>query len=578
MSFQHERAKKQARKAIEKEMSASPSAGNTPDPLSDGQILGAEPLAEQDMTEKAQIYIKLPYHELAKRICACIPYGALYRLDRLYVTLHPQREIATVDTQEMTQARFTTWVSQYCRLYNMSKDGAKTETSLSEAMARVVLSSDIFRDSIPEIEEIVNVRLPIMAVKDGKPHFEPAAAGYDPKTKLYSLDSLPIQWDKTYPLDAVRKVFINIFSEFALDGGLIGGCGDVTPTQSPSLAACVCSMLGQFLHHCIDKFPLIIYNANKQGTGKTFLARVCLAPVWGDVPVCNYQSDENELRKTLNSLLFSNEKICLLDDVKTLSNNTLNRYITSSIIKDRELGQNRVFSKRNRMQFFATGNNLKSTADIERRSIPVDLFYARDVKSRKFKFTITEESIQHKAWRADICQGLWSIVKHWEQAGCPALVPRGALPSFDFYCYFAINATIFAGFANPLGARIVNLDTGDVMGHALKEVIIALADNIMADPGCAETGLTRDYTVRDIIEAAEAQHKLDIVTNSASDSKKAMGLALRAIKGNEYKDSWGRWFSVGDRRSSASTLYRFTILSERTRQLESNYPDSTPFD
>jgi len=540
--------------------------------LSEDKILGETPLSDNDFYESPTINIKTTYDEMAVEVADAIPYGTLYWMDGKYWTIRENLTEGTLEKTEMSCARFVTWISQFCRF----RSARKTLTSLSEAQAKIIMASDIFRDRCPQIAALSPIRLPILQIIDGKKHFAPAPLGYDPETKIYTLDTVPIDWEKTYPLDVCRRALITVFSEFALDGGLIGGTTDdrqaVSPVLSPSLGGCIAAMMGQFLHNIIDRYPLILINANKRGTGKTFLASVCLAPVWGEVPVSNYSSDENELKKMLNSFIFNGEPVCLLDDVKSLNNNTLNRYITTKRVRDRELATNNQFDKPMRMQFFATGNNLKSSEDIERRCIPIDLFFARDIRKRKFAYKVSESRLQDKKWRAEILMALWSILKHWEAAGFPVSIEGEALPSFHVYAGFVINPVIFAGFANPLGQRVVQLDSGDAMGHALREVITAVADKLMPAYGMPHAGTWRKYTIPELLEEAKLIDKLEIVTNYAPDERRAFGIAMRSIKGNEYVDSWGREFVVGSRKDSAGTAYRFEILSEPTREPEYNYP------
>ncbi len=551
--------------------------GTRPEPT-DAQILGDDPIPDQELRDKPQVNIKLTVEQLATVIAAAIPKGELYLYNDRYITVTPQPDKGKYKTREICPSTFISWSTKYVDYYTQSGSGAnitRSAANLSEQKAKHVLNAPMFRDTIPVINAFCKVRLPQLKLRDGKPHFEPAPIGYDPETGLYTIDSLTIDWDKIYPIDTVRKVFIRTFSEFALDGGLLTASNPdpaaVNPLESPSLGGCVCAMLGQFLHHCIDRFPIIIFNANKRGTGKTFLARTVLSPIWGQVSVTNYNSDENELRKLLNSFLFNSEAVCLLDDVKTLNNNTLNRYITSPTIIDREFQTNNVFEKENKLQFFATGNGLKSTEDIERRSIPVDLFFPRDIRSRKFKYTISEESITSRPWRADMLQGLWSIVKTWERAGFPKPVPRGSLPSFDQYEALAVNATVYAGFCSPLSARKVDLNAGDQMGRAVLEILRAAADQIAVDNPDFEVGSEQAYTLQELINIGSAIYKLDIATNYANDPKKSLGISLAQHKGNIYTDNMGREFIIGSRRSSASTRYKFKILSPRTRELADNY-------
>ena len=116
------------------------------------------------------------------------------------------------------------------------------------------------------------------------------------------------------------------------------------------------------------------------------------------------------MRKTLNTLLFDGAMVCYLDDIKTLANNTINRFVTATAIRDRILGTNQSFTVANRMQFFVTGNNLKTTPDIARRSLTIDLFWAGKAAERQFSNpAITEERLADPAWRASLLSCLWSL-------------------------------------------------------------------------------------------------------------------------------------------------------------------------
>ncbi len=557
--------------------------------LTDAQMLGSEPL-DPTPPVRATLNIKLPRAYVAERVSQIVPSGLLYRWVDSYVTVEPQPAAAPSQGKKrgtqhesssplrpMTDARFTTWIEQFIEWRQNAKENAAV-TSISEQQARYILASDVMRTSTPEIREICPVRLPIATRNGKKWHFEPAPVGLDESTGIYTIDSVPINWARRYSIPEVLHGFERVFKDFPLDGR----DESFSFGTSRSAAACVCAMLSQFLHHNIQKFPMILALANQSGTGKSFLTETILAPVHGKLQAVNYAEDEAEMRKTLNSLLFDGSMVCYLDDIKTLANNTINRFVTAGAIRDRTLGTNQAFTLQNRMQFFCTGNNLKTTPDIARRSLPIDLFWAGNAAQRQFTGAVlNEDTITEPAWRADMLSALWSLCKAWEDAGCPESCPNPPNSFKDFAA--CAHITMFAGLANPFGPRQIELDSGDTMGEALETLIIGIADSIDGYWSSimnkkVHTGQSETFTVQQLIEKAEDMQILDIITNYAKEPKRSLGSSMRKVKGKEYVDSTGRKFRVGSKRTKASNNYQFTILSEPTASAPADSAGAHPED
>ena len=296
-------------------------------------------------------------------------------------------------------------------------------TSLSPAQAKIILASDALREATPEIAEISSIRLPVMKnTKEGKIFFTPSPVGNDAESKIFTLDSLPIDWNpaNAWPVEHCVRAICHVFADFPLDG-----CPCHT-IQSRSLGAIVTAMLGQFLHHCIDLFPMVCVNANQPGTGKSFCVQAMLAPFYGEISSGNHLEDDNEFRKTLNAAIFEGVPFYFLADLKTLAGRVLPRYTTIKTVQDRILGTNKMFTKPNRMQFFITGNALKTSPDIERRTLPIDLFTPEDATKRTEKLdNLREEHFSLPAWRKDMLSALWGITLHWVRCSCP----RSSTPS-----------------------------------------------------------------------------------------------------------------------------------------------------
>lgn len=521
-----------------------------------------------------RVALNQTYSQIAAGVAQFVPYASMFRRCGRYVTIEVAPDQQSYEEVTMTPKRFVTWVEQHV-IFTKTRQEESPITSLSEAQANYVLASDVMRHATPELRDVSLVRLPVL--KPGttleRPAFIPAPVGYNADNHVYTIDSLPFDWSKLFPVGAVVNALLQIFDDFPLDGG------DIPHRGCRSMGAIVTALLGQFLRHNIDRFPVILLNANQEGTGKTFLARALLAPFYGAPSPTNYKADDNEMSKTLNAAALAGDTYCFLDDVPSLVSNAVNRFVTTDKIRDRLLGGNDMFKAEHRMQFYVTGNNLKTSKDVERRSLPIDMFCGESAGERVLKHHITESRILLGTWRADILQALWSLTAGWVKAGCPRAA-RERVSSFDAY-QIAAHIAVWAGFMDPFGPRQVELDTGDAMQRALIEVITAIADSIQPpdyDPQRAHTGLTETLTVEQIRQKAEAMAKLDIVTNGAREPLRSLGHQLRAIKGRTWTDSMGRRFECGNKRTSAASCYVFSILSEPlVDSILANDPDDTGY-
>ena len=558
----------------------------TPTTPTINQITGAEPITTH---RPIGICIRQTYAALAEAVAIALEKAPtrLYLKDAQYGTIIEDVENKKYTFHPMEPDRLSTWLEEQgiAYFYTLGKTPPPTEqnpnpqptehpTSLSPAQAKIILASDRIRFSIPEIKEILPIRLPIChRLPNNQYRFVPAKRGYDPATKIYTLDHLPIDWNPAtaWPAPRCVKALLHVFKDFPLDGNL-------TPhIQSRSMAAIVTAMLGLFLHNCIHLYPMIAINANQPGTGKSYCARAILAPFYSDLPAGNYIEDDNEMRKYLNTAILEGQTVCFLDDIATLSGRVLPRYITIPKIKDRILGKQQSFEKENRMQFIVTGNGLKTNKDIERRILPIDLFTAEDAPTRSSTLTdLKEEHFTNTNWRTDLLRALWGLTLAWQNAGCPRRAKT--LASFKTYTDLCSNIAMHAGFIDPLSPRPINLDTGDTMSAALIELITYIADSILPpadNPTRPHTGLTQTYKVSELVDIAREQDLLDIITNAAREPSGPLGRQMRRLNGRRFTDSWGRQFQIGNPTRSVRTAYPFTIYSEPTRTIEQTTDYST---
>ena len=371
--------------------------------LTTAQILGAAPVM---VDGRPNIRTNQQVSLIAQAVADNLPSGALYRYHDEYVTIstikstNQDGETTTeLEKRPMDPRRFTTWIEQYMTFSAGPEDPVE---SMGKNMAELILASDYLRAAVPEIAEIMPVRLPAWGVgPKGERFLRILPAGYDPATRIYSAETVAWDANKVWPVAAVLRAMNKALESFPWAEK---AAGPITHIRS---ASCFMAyMLGQFCRHLIGRQPMILIIGNQPGTGKTLLAKFALGPIYGVPNATPFPKDDAALQKLLFTKLISGAPYVLIDDLINLSSTTLNQYATSEAISDRVLGGNKEFCGVNRMQIVSTGNNLTVTPDIERRSLIIDLFDVCKSVEKKHCQSINGKSIQPPAMAPGNAYGL----------------------------------------------------------------------------------------------------------------------------------------------------------------------------
>lgn len=526
--------------------------------LTTAQILGTAPV---QVDGRPNIRTNQMASLVAQAVADNLPYGALYRYRDEFITINTVQRVTpdgstyvVLEKRHMTASRFTTWVEQFMTFSPRENDLVE---SLSKVLAEKVLASDYLRVSVPEISEMSPVRLPAWGVReDGERFLRILPAGYDPVTRIYSAET--VVWDagKVYPIPAVIRALSRNLSTFPWNEG------GAAITQIRSASCFMAYMVGQFCRHLINRQPMVLFNGNQPGTGKTLLAKYGLGPVHGKANVNPFPKDDASLQKMLFTKLMDGAQYVLIDDLLSLSSTTINQYATSDEIADRILGTNTEFSGPNRMQIIGTGNNLPTTPDVERRSLIIDLFDVCKSIDKNIENPLSESSFSRASWRSDMLTALWSLVWHWSDAGCPVKCPASSMPSFEAFAEVVGSIVMMAGFISPFTKRSVTTEGGDVRGNALERLLVRLAEQIEPENmNAPHTNLSRLYSVKDVMDIAEGMGLVDIIC-AGKNPNQSMGHQLRKLKGRQYVDRQGRMFTFGRREDAVSSQYNVVILSE----------------
>ena len=530
--------------------------------LTDAEILGEAPLAVEGLPCVAT---ELHISALARAVMRNIPEHRLFDSNGMICTVELQ-EILTADgvrrlrptLREMDARRFTTWVESFV-CFNKFGVAAAPE-SISVQHAEKILASDICREYIHRLRGVVPVRLPVWHTdpSTGKRSIRLAPEGYDPETQIYTCNLLPYAEDFTPSADACMRAMQGLLGEFPWADMTDGSR---TFSASREVSCFITYMIGQYCRLLMGRQPIVIFNANQPGSGKTLLAAMGLAPVQGAPTIIPAPKDEAEINKTLFSILASGANYVLFDDIPSLTSNYINQYGTAPSITGRVLGSSTTLTIENTMQLIATGNNLLTTPDVERRTIIIDLFSPWEATEKRHTNTHTMSTINQPRWRAEMLALLWCWVRRWAEAGMPAYYHGEQKASFENYVQIAGNIARHAGFAHAWEKRATTGAGGDTTGAHLQAVIREAASLGCEDwPENAGHNCCQ-YTVAELLTIAEGLGISDAVTSARDKEKtRSFGARLAKYKGRYFTDRHGRSFEFGRRRDQDRTRYIITFF------------------
>lgn len=369
--------------------------------------------------------------------------SGLYVFQDRLITVGPDGE-----DEEMDADRFRTWIDRYQVNFVKRRPkeegetgrGAPIKVTMKADVAKVLLKSDEFRMHLPEIERIVPVRLPVWKQEDDKLTVRMLPFGYDHETKIYTADT-----GVKHELDWTKERAVEYWRDLLRDFPF----GDA----GRSFAVQMCAMLSpycQFLLEPLDRIPMVFFNANQPGSGKTRLAEMVCYPVYGHAESIVYSAD-NEFVKRLDTWAQAQLAYTLLDDVSGLvKSNELNRWITSPTWSGRVMHSQRRFSVKNQTISLLTGNQATLSEDLARRSLMVDLWSAELAADRQSKIrnVIDAEWLANKNNRRDMLSAAHALVREWVDAG--AVPGSPVMPSFEGWSRIVPAIVRSAGFDCPM--------------------------------------------------------------------------------------------------------------------------------
>lgn len=487
--------------------------------------------------------LSLPVRSIAEQMVQVLAHCGLYRLGE-------SRNVVTIDDlariQTMDPVRFCSWVEEWIVTYRY-RNNHQQELTMGKDLAAKILASDGFLGGLPKLEWVAPVRLPVW-VGDRVELMQP---GFDPTNGIYCAHQ--VDFSETMDAKDALDVIDQLLCEFEFPDGKW--------RKSRSGAVQLAAMLSTFCRHLTPPGaprPMIVYTSNQPGSGKSLLANMALAPVWGDPGSTDFplsdggRVDTAELRKELATAAIERRAYMWLDDAPArIYSNALNRFVTSNRHRGRVLGTAGSFDEPNVSQVFLTGNMLEITPDLMRRALVCELFVPGEVAGRRFRQDIDSVWLAQPNHRADMLAALWALVRDWAASGAPRH-PCPKPPGFGQWTGI-IGGMVSRVAEDPLADP--DLPTsGDQEGVEFRQLLGSLATDLMDGE---EASFTFDQIV---LRARQLELLVGLVgvddgAPLRAPERARLGRRLAAWRGRQLRDNRGRVFAFGSRRQRQGMVY-----------------------
>jgi hypothetical protein len=226
--------------------------------------------------------------------------------------------------------------------------------------------------------------------------------------------------------------------------------------------------------------PLFIIDAPKAGTGKSLLVNVFARILTGrDASFTPYPRDDEEMGKQIGASLLAGRQLICFDNIEgTLASPALALALTASEYEARILGASQNMLVRNNAVWVATGNNVRPSGDIPRRTVHIrmDSRMSNPERGREFKHPDLLGWIG--ANRGALLHALLTIARAWWHAGCPQHVQK-PLGSFELWHRVVGSILLNAGVEGFLADLDTFLTEADDNANQWETFLLTLADNYL---------------------------------------------------------------------------------------------------
>lgn len=222
-----------------------------------------------------------------------------------------------------------------------------------------------------------------------------------------------------------------------------------------------------------------------------------------------------------------------------------------------------MFHAANVTQVFTSGNDIKISVDLMRRSLVAELFLSTEVRGRKYEREITVTYLRRPEVRQGFLSAMCALVRHYIQWRADLTAAGAEIPevpvmaSFEDWSRTISSILQASGYDDPL--RPPDLGSGGAEEEdEMKELLVKVATAAEAD-----TTFERKALVTAARELGLLESLVGLNDEKELDSKAMIrfGKQLQRHRGREYKDERGRRFRFSHRRQKKGATYPLVFIA-----------------
>lgn len=352
----------------------------------------------------------------------------------------------------------------YWRKLKKTNDEVFVKRSINSQLAMTIMCSEVFQDKLKPINRVFTTPLPIIY----KGNITFPKRGYDERFSSWLPHDAPTISEPNMSLVDAKKRLHNIFKEFCFE-------------RKQDYCNAISGLLKPFLRGLYRSFrartPLDFYIGNRERVGKDYLAGITGIVYEGcaleDPPISTNENKKSnnseEFRKKITAALMEGRKrIHFANNKGFINNAALEAVLTIEQYSDRLLGENKLVSFPNEMDFSGSGNRgVGFTPDLKNRCCITRLFLdIEDANKRNFENPELHKWILEN--RDIVLSALYALVRNWINEGQkPGTVPFASFPDWSRVCGGVMES---AGYLNPCNADKDALDVGDTETEDMKQL------------------------------------------------------------------------------------------------------------
>ena len=457
-------------------------------------------------------YFEVGNNDFVNATLSSIPAGTLYRRAGRVGELHG--EPGAQEFSGMSDGRLRAIVDEHIRLYRWrttQQKNAEPEqlyVNCTFDLSSMLRAGALTHDSVRQLDLLT--QYPVCA---GEDKLEIVTAGWNATPRTY--------YDQPESLCGIDPDLSMLSQRGILEDLIV----DFPFADLASMENFIGLMLTPILKPALDgNVPMHLITSPLERTGKTKLAE----EVFGGIilgkptPAIQLTGSDEERDKRILSLLLRGDTLVHFDNVRQfIDSASLSSLLTSQTYSGRPMARSEIVSPPNNLTVVASGNNVRMTGELAKRTIPIILQPATDRPEDRTDYAHADLRRYVRTVRRQVIAALLGLIDNWRTAGSP--LHTRPLGGFERWSGIVGGILAHAGFDHWRGNDAAWRRKADAGGEDLRS---------FAETWHAEHG-TEQMTVKELFEIAESNELFGYLIRGKTEHGRLQSFARRVLAANE---------------------------------------------